>query len=99
MGMKSFKSPSLPLPPAAYDKEYLNSIVKLLTIYFNQLDSKDTLDVGGLILTDLTNIPQILPEFSLYRKDRFVKIVLPGDVFPGGSGGTGSVGTVTINIS
>ena len=55
--------------------------------------------VGGLILTDLTDVPQVLPDFSLYRQDRFVKIVLPGDVFSEGLSGTGAVGTATVTIS
>ena len=99
MGMESFKSPVLPLPPEKYDKTYFSSILRVLSVYFAQLDSKDSLNVGGFILTDLTDVPQVLPDFSLYRQDRFVKIVLPGDVFSEGVSGTGAVGTATVTIS
>ena len=54
MGMESFKSPVLPLPPEKYDKTYFSSILRVLSVYFAQLDSKDSLNVCGLILTDLT---------------------------------------------
>jgi len=39
MGMIKFKSPALPLPRELYDRQYFDQLLRVLTIYFNQLDS------------------------------------------------------------
>lgn len=39
MGMVKFKSPALPLPREEYDRQYIDQLLRVLTIYFNQLDS------------------------------------------------------------
>jgi|TARA_E500000318_G_scaffold104575_1_gene110696 hypothetical protein len=99
MGMQSFRSPPLPLPPERYDKRYLDQLIKILGTYFSQLDSQNPLNVEGVVLTDLTDSPVGLPPFSLYRDGRNVKILLPQDTGVLGVLGTSNLGSVTITIS
>ena len=39
MGMVKFKSPALPLPREDYNRQYFDQFIRVLTLYFNQLDS------------------------------------------------------------
>lgn len=39
MGMIKFKSPALPLPRESYDRQYFDQLLRVFTLYFNQLDS------------------------------------------------------------
>lgn len=39
MGMIKFKSPALPLARELYDRQYFDQLLRILTLYFNQLDS------------------------------------------------------------
>ncbi len=49
--MIKFKSPALPLPRELYDRQYFDQFIRVLTLYFNQLDSTTPLQndyyVGG----------------------------------------------------
>ena len=51
MGMIKFKSPALPLPREEFSRQYFDQLLRVLTIYFNQLDSTTPLQsdyyVGG----------------------------------------------------
>lgn len=56
MGMIKFKSPALPLPRELYDRQYFDQFIRVLTLYFNQLDSTTPLQNdyyvgGGWLLT------------------------------------------------
>ena len=99
MGMRSFRSPPLPLPPLNYDAQYFNQLIKVLQVYFTQLDSQNPLHLDGLVLTDLTDNPIGLPNFSLYRDGNNVKILLPGDAVVAGSSATTGLGSVTVTIT
>lgn len=39
MALELFKAPPLPLPPDIYNREYVQQLVRVLGIYFSQLDS------------------------------------------------------------
>ncbi len=51
MGMLKFKSPALPLPRELYERQYFDQLIRVFTIYFNQLDSTTPLQndyyIGG----------------------------------------------------
>lgn len=56
MGMLKFRSPALPLPRELYDRQYFDQFIRVLTLYFNQLDSTTPLQNdyyvgGGWLLT------------------------------------------------
>ena len=99
MAMRSFRSPPLPLPEAEYDSRYFEQLIKILQIYFRQLDSKSPLDLEGLALNDLPENPTGLPNFSLFRQGRDVKILLPEDSYPRGVSGSFSLGSVSVTIT
>lgn len=40
MAMEKFKAPPLPVPPKMYDQQYMTQLVRVLGLYFNQLDSQ-----------------------------------------------------------
>lgn len=57
MGMIKFKSPALPLPRELYNRQYFDQLLRVFTIYFNQLDSTTPLEAeyflgGGWALTN-----------------------------------------------
>lgn len=39
MAMERFQAPALPVPPAEYDQRYHTDLIRILRLYFNQLDS------------------------------------------------------------
>ena len=56
MGMIKFRAPALPLPREEYDRQYFDQFIRVLTLYFNQLDSTTPLQNdyyvgGGWLLT------------------------------------------------
>lgn len=40
MAMKKFRVSPLPLPPAEYNPEYMTQLLRVMELYFSQLDSK-----------------------------------------------------------
>jgi hypothetical protein len=49
-------SPSLPLPPDAYDRRYFDQLTNILRLYFNQLSNPG--DMGGSTLNlNLETLP------------------------------------------
>jgi len=40
MGMEQFRAPALPLPGGQYDRAYQDQLIKVLRLYFSQLDSE-----------------------------------------------------------
>jgi hypothetical protein len=39
MAMEKFQAPALPVPPVEYDQRYHTDLIRILRLYFNQLDS------------------------------------------------------------
>ena len=39
MGMELFRASALPFPPTEYDRQYIDQLIGVLRLYFNQLDS------------------------------------------------------------
>tara|TARA_R100001086_G_scaffold34807_3_gene15711 strand:+ start:969 stop:1268 length:300 start_codon:yes stop_codon:yes gene_type:complete len=99
MAMRSFRSPPLPLPRGDYDRRYFEQLIKVIQIYFSQLDSENPLHLEGMVLTDLPEDTADLPNFSLFREGRNVKILLPGDMYPTGTTSSSEVGSVTVTIT
>ena len=40
MAMEKFRAPPLPVPTKAYDQQYMTQVIRILGLYFSQLDSK-----------------------------------------------------------
>ncbi len=63
MAMEQFRASALPLPPQEYDRQYMDSLIRVLRIYFNQLDSDAacrayTYRANGLIF-NLDGLPDL----------------------------------------
>ena len=99
MAMRSFRAPALPLPREEYDRQYFEQLLKIIQIYFRQLDSENPLHLEGLVLTDLPEDTAGLPNFSLFRQGRDVKILLPEDAYPRSVSGSFSLGSVSVTIT
>jgi hypothetical protein len=39
MSQKNVRAPFLPVPPVEYDAEFMNQLIRVLRLYFNQLDN------------------------------------------------------------
>lgn len=105
--------PALPQAPRDYDRVYLDKLNNLLRLYFNQLNAVrqynaarlnfdlDTLptdaDLPDLRLGDVyrDTVNNTQPEGQVLR----VKTAIYATITASGSGGTGSVGTVSIVIT
>ena len=51
------------------------------------------------MLNDLPEDTTGLPNYSLFREGRDVKILLPGDTYPTGTSGSFGLGSVTVTIT
>jgi hypothetical protein len=40
MAMEKFRAPPLPVPPKVYDQQYITQVIRILGLYFSQLDSQ-----------------------------------------------------------
>lgn len=59
MSQKNVRAPQLPLPPPEYDAQYINQLLNVLRLYFNQLDNAgpitaSTERVNGKIVAGLS---------------------------------------------
>jgi hypothetical protein len=59
MSQKNVRAPRLPDPPAEYDAKYLNQLLGVLRLYFNQLDnggpvSASTQRINGDVIAALS---------------------------------------------
>lgn len=51
MGLKKFTAPALPLAPQAYSREYADQLVRVLNLYFKQLDSSSGIVVDNVSIS------------------------------------------------
>ena len=49
MGMVRFRAPPLPVPPAQYSQQYDTQLIRVLGVYFSQLDSKTPIQADEFI--------------------------------------------------
>lgn len=59
MSQKNVRAPALPLAPQEYNAQYMNQLLSVLRLYFNQLDNAgpitaSTERVGGAIVAGLS---------------------------------------------
>jgi hypothetical protein len=62
MSAKNVRAPNLPLPPEEYDREYMDRLLNILRLYFNQLDN-----VGPIAAATETNGTDIVAGLSFVR--------------------------------
>ena len=49
MGMVLFRAPPMPVPPAQYSQQYGTQLIRVLGVYFSQLDSKTPIQADAFI--------------------------------------------------
>ena len=96
MAMERFQAPALPVPPVEYDQRYHTDLIRILRLYFNQLDSTTPLVLDGLQLLNLPTSGYGLRTGTVFRIGEDLKIALPNIPYPLGVSASGSLGTVSI---
>jgi len=96
MAMERFKAPALPVPPVEYDQKYHTDLIRILRLYFNQLDSTTPLVLDGLQLINLPTYGYGLRDNTVFRIGGDLKIAVPNIAYSLGVSASGSLGTVSI---
>jgi hypothetical protein len=96
MGMERFKAPALPVPPVEYDQKYHTDLIRVLRIYFNQLDSTTPLVLDGLQLLNLPTSGYGLRTGTVFRVGEDLKIVVPNIAYLLGISASGSLGAISV---
>jgi hypothetical protein len=80
MALQKFRAPALPVPPVAYDQQYMTQLVRALGNYFNLLDSKTPQEIDTVRLVALPTDTIDLPEGAAFRlpTEGIVRIVVDG---------------------
>jgi hypothetical protein len=89
----------LPLPPAEYDRRYMESLVRAIEIHFLQSAEPGDVRAAKMAATQLPTTGGALRDGDIFDDGGILKIIRSGDVFSGTTVGTTAVGTVTISIS
>jgi hypothetical protein len=99
MAMERFKAPALPVPPIEYNQQYHTDLIRILRLYFNQLDSTTPLVLDGLQLLNLPTSGYGLRNNTVFRVGGDLKIVVPNIAYSLGVSASGSLGTVSVTIA
>ena len=91
--------PVLPLPPAEYDREYTESLVRTIELYFLQAEEPGDMRASKMAATQLPTTGGSLRVGDIFDDGGTLRIVRSGDAFSGTTIGTTAVGTVTVSIS
>lgn len=92
-------SPILPLPPAVYDRVYMESLVRTIELHFQQGAEPGDLRAAKMAATQLPTTGGDLRDGDIFDDGGTLRIVRTGDAFSGTSVGTTAVGSVTVSIS
>ena len=96
--MERFQAPALPVPPLEYDQQYVTNLIRVLRLYFNQLDSTTPLVLDGLQLINLPTSGYGLRNNTVFRIGGDLKIAVPNIAYSLGVSASGSLGTVSVTI-
>ena len=91
--------PILPLPPAEYDREYIESLVRTIELYFLQSEEPGDMRASKMAATQLPTTGGSLRVGDIFDDGGTLRIVRSGDVFSGTTLATGYVGDVTVSVS
>jgi hypothetical protein len=89
----------LPLPPAEYDRRYMESLVRAIEIHFLQSAEPGDVRAAKMAATQLPTTGGALRDGDIFDDGGILKIIRSGDSYSGTVVGTTAVGTVTISIS
>lgn len=91
--------PVLPLPPAEYDRLYMESLVRAIEIHFLQSAEPGDMRAAKMAATQLPTTGGALRDGDIFDDGGTLRIVRSGDVFSGTALATGYVGDVTVSVS
>ena len=91
--------PVLPLPPAEYDRGYMEALVRTIELYFLQSEEPGDMRASKMAATQLPTTGGSLRVGDIFDDGGTLRIVRSGDAFSGTTIGTTAVGTVTVSIS
>jgi len=91
--------PVLPLPPAEYDREYIESLVRTIELYFLQSEEPGDMRASKMAATQLPTTGGSLRVGDIFDDGGTLRIVRSGDAFSGTTLATGYVGDVTVSVS
>lgn len=89
----------LPLPPAAYDRAYMESLVRTIELHFLQGAEPGDLRAAKMAATQLPTTGGELRDGDIFDDGGTLRIVRTGDAFSGTLVGTTAVGSVTVSTS
>lgn len=106
---KKFVAPALPVPPIEYDQRYSTDLIRVLRIYFNQLDDLLNQVVGNIDTMGLTNTSfdafgrlQVSEPYTLFDSQNRYQADPQFDTALTGSGSTtylANESTVSLNVT
>ena len=106
---KKFVAPALPVPPIEYDQRYSTDLIRVLRIYFNQLDDLLNQVVGNIDTMGLTNTSfdafgrlQVSEPYTLFDSQSRYQADPQFDTALTGSGSTtylANESTVSLNVT
>jgi len=99
MALLKFKAPTLPMPPSAYDINYMNQFVRALGNYFGLLDSVTPIQVDSISLTKLPLTGANLPIGSVYQSGDVLMIVVSYKAYAASLSATVDLGNVTVTTA
>jgi hypothetical protein len=96
MALQRFRASPLPIPPAEYSPEHFRQLIRVIELYFSQLDSLAPIVTNGIQLVNLPTSEYGLPSYTVYRIGEDLKIVVPNISRPLGVSASGVLGAVSI---
>lgn len=96
MSSRNLVRPFFPIAPKAYDRRYLEELVRSFSTHLNQLQNPGEARATFMVLTGLQTTDQGLETGALFQQGGFVKIALANSPNVGGLKGTAMSGTVTV---
>ena len=91
--------PVLPLPPSESDREYIESLVRTIELYFLQSEEPGDMRASKMAATQLPTTGGSLRVGDIFDDGGTLRIVRSGDTFSGTTLATGHVGDVTVSVS
>lgn len=99
MALEKFRASPLPVPPSDYNQQYMTQLIRVIGLYFSQLDSLTPLQTDRISLLALPTSGYGLRDGAVFRVGEDLKIVVPNVAYTLGVSGTGGVGSVTVTTS
>ena len=99
MALEKFRSSPLPIPGGEYDQQYMLQLIRVIGLYFSQLDSTTPLVIDGLQLLNLPTSGYGLRDNTVFRVGEDLKIVVPNVAYTSGVSGSGALGTVSVTTT